>query len=176
MNQSYSQMNKKKLNIDEIKMSLYGRANRFILLRERTEKEIIDYLKKKISKYHLQYSEENEIISYLINHLKEDDLINDNRFIEWWVNQRSYFKPRGEFLLKRELEQKGISPESITFYFQDHQIPEEELVQKALASKNKTLMSYSKEEAFKKAMNFLLRRGFSYSLSKKAFEDSWQKR
>ncbi len=164
------------MELKEIEELLYNRAYNYIRLRERSEKEISNYLKKKIKKYSLNSTEENNIAISIIKRLQEAEVLNDSKFIDWWVNQRSYFKPRGTYLLKQELQAKGVKNDDIKDYFIENNIDEKELAFKALLAKSKIIKDLSHEEAFKKALSFLMRRGFHYELSKKTFEEWWQKR
>jgi regulatory protein len=141
--------------------ALLQKCYRFLSLRNRSEKEMRDYLDKKTQKI--------TIIDNIIDRLKEEGLIDDKKFIAWWVEQRSYFKPKGPFVLKQELLQKGINRDLIDQYFEENKIDELALAKQVLQKKQKTLTKFKKEEKFKKAIELLLRRGFSYDLAKKAF-------
>lgn len=164
------------LELHEIEEILFNRAAHYIRLRERSEKEMDAYLQKKIKIYYLSEKEINELVQKIISRLKELDLLNDKRFIEWWVGQRSYFKPRGSYLLRQELQQKGADRDEISFYFEDNKIDELLLAKEALAKKMRSLETLSLKESEKKALSFLMRRGFSFSIAKKAFEECKEKR
>jgi len=138
---------------------------RFLSLRNRSEKEIRDYLKKKTAKYKL--SEPKNIIDKVVTALKEEKLIDDKNFITWWVDQRSYFKPKGLFVLKQELLQKGINRDLIDQYFEENKIDELSLAKIALQKKVKVLKELKKEERYQKAISFLVRRGFSFETANK---------
>jgi regulatory protein len=163
------------LNLKEIEDILFNKAARYIALRERSEKEITVYLSKKIERYHLLSEENEELICKVIEKLKELELLSDKRFIDWWVTQRSYFKPRGSYLLHQELQQKGVNRDEINFYFEDNKLNELELAKKAIEKKLRTFSALSTQEQEKKCISFLMRRGFSFSIAKKAFEDLREK-
>src|SRR3990167_6032933 len=59
---------------------------RFATLRPRSKKEIKDYFKRK--KVHESLYEE------LFNRLNRLELIDDEEFAKWWVDQRQNFKPK----------------------------------------------------------------------------------
>ncbi|HLL60112.1 MAG TPA: regulatory protein RecX [Candidatus Nitrosocosmicus sp.] len=159
------------MDLKDIEESIYYRAQHYIRLRERTEKEISDYIKRKLEKYNFTPTTIDEILHKIIQKLIDDELIDDNRFVNWWVQQRNYFKPRGIFLLKQELQNKGVQKDTINHYFEDNPIKELDLAKEALHKKSKTLFGFSGKEQEKKALDYLLRRGFSYTIAKKAFED-----
>ncbi|MDH7475999.1 MAG: RecX family transcriptional regulator [Microgenomates group bacterium] len=140
-----------------------NRLQRFLKIRFRTEKEIRDYLKRKKAP--------EKAIEKIINQLKEEEIINDQQFIKWWVDQRNDFKPKGSFALKQELLLKGIDKELLDNFFAGRDENQEiELALKAIKKKQKTLGFNKKGEHNQKIINFLLRRGFSFEIAKKAFE------
>ncbi len=135
----------------------------FLKFRPRTEKEIEQYLFKKAKKRHFSVNE----IEKVIKKLKEENLINDKEFINWFVEQRKTNKPKSQYVLKRELIRLGIKEDLIDKYFLDHPINEEDLAYKALLSKWSSFKNLSSEKRFQKAINFLFRRGFNFEVSKK---------
>ena len=84
---------------------VYDKLLRFSTLRPRSEKELKGWLKK----YKVHLSLHND----LFNRLKHLDLLNDNKFAQWWVEQRMEFSPRGKRALIAELRQKGINRDLI---------------------------------------------------------------
>ena len=78
---------------------------KFATLRPRSKKEITDWLKRK--KVH------ESLHKGLFNRLKRLELVDDMKFAQWWVGQRSQFKPRGKRALEAELRKKGIKKEVI---------------------------------------------------------------
>lgn len=87
----------------------------------------------------------------VIPKLIELDLLDDQKFAEWWVDQRRTFRPRGNIALKTELIQKGIDREIIASVLltKDQEL---DLAQKLLAKKNLDKP---------RAQRLLLSRGFS---------------
>lgn len=168
--------NQSEQEIKEIEDVLFNRAGRYLALRERSEKEIQNYLQKKVERYYLPDEQQTQVVSAVVNRLKELDLLNDKRFIEWWVDQRSYFKPRGTYLLRQELQQKGANKDEVSFYFEDNQLDELTLAKNALLKKSKSLQLLQSVQLEKKALAFLMRRGFSFVIAKKAFEEWREKR
>ena len=83
--------------------------------------------------------------------LIELDLIDDQKFARWWVDQRVRLNPRGNIALKTELMQKGIDREIIdsVLLSKDQEI---DLAKKLLAKKNLDQP---------RAQRLLLSRGFS---------------
>lgn len=152
---------------------LLQKCYRFLSLRNRTEKEMRDYLQKKTQKNYVHvetgHCPVSTIINDVINRLKEEGLVDNKKFISWWVEQRSYFKPKGLFVLKKELLQKGINHDLIDQYFEENKIDELKLAKRALQKKAKVLKELKKEERYQKAISFLVRRGFSFETANKIF-------
>lgn len=147
----------------------FWRCQRLILARPRSEYEIVGYMDRKTR--NLDPVSRKRLKDLVVNELKSQNLINDREFIKWWVEGRNYFKPRGRALLKLELIKKGIDKNLI-----DSTLPElleDELVQaeKALFKKTKSLERLDRKTKFNKTINYLQRKGFSYTTSKKAFDN-----
>lgn len=153
----------------EIFNKLLQKCYHFLSLRNRTEKEIKDYLNKKIEK--LKLNNPNKFINLVIQQFKEEGLIDDKKFIKWWVEQRNDFKPKGLLALKQELILKGVSRELIDQYFSENKIDELGLAKLALQKKLNIFKKLKKEERYQKAINFLLRRGFSFETANQACQD-----
>ncbi|OGK19867.1 hypothetical protein A3C23_04150 [Candidatus Roizmanbacteria bacterium RIFCSPHIGHO2_02_FULL_37_13b] len=146
--------------------SLYARCIKLIYIRPRTEKEIKSYL--------LKLSCDQTLIDLIIDKLKKGDYLDDRKFISWWIGQREYFRPRGKLLLKSELIQKGVDREILEGFFNETNLDEVELALKALSVKKLHFDRIEVQKRFKVAVNYLLRRGFSYDIAKKAFEQYYQ--
>jgi regulatory protein len=93
-----------------------------------------------------------KLIDQALAKLTEQDLVNDEEFARWWVEQRKRFRPRGNQALKSELFKKGIDRQLI----QAALLTLEE--EKQLA--NKLIDKYGWREQMQ-IRNHLYRRGFS---------------
>lgn len=136
---------------------------KFLSFRPRSKKEILVFLKKK------QLGEETE--GMILKKLEDLELINDLDFAEWWIEQRRTFRPKGYHFLKLELKQKGINEKVINQVLTSiNKESEITLAKKVLDKKKRQLHGLPREEFKKKAFDFLLRRGFSYEITKEAIE------
>lgn len=142
------------------KVNLLDKVYRFLAVRPRSEKEIADYLKKKKAT--------PEATEKIFSLLKQQDLIDDSAFGEWWVEQRSTFRPKGKIALKAELKQKGIASEIIEKELE--KINELVLAKKALAKKIRIFEKLPPEKFRQKITTFLSYRGFSWSTIKKILD------
>jgi regulatory protein len=76
----------------------------YLSVRDRSEKEIRDYLSKKTTDLNLA----NEVVAYLNQH----SLINDDRFGHQWAAARIR-RAKGDIQIRRELLQKGLTKEQV---------------------------------------------------------------
>ena len=134
----------------------------YLKFRNRTEKEIYRYLKKKAKRFH--WTETTTMA--VIKTLKEQGPVDDKKFVQWFVNQRNLFKPKSGFVLKNELIKLGVTKELVDEYLSDHPQNEEGLAYKTLRPRWQRFTTLSSRERFQKAGQFLLRRGFSFDVVK----------
>ena len=142
---------------------LLNKAYFFLKFRPRSEKEIRDYLYKKVAKTHWSREDADKIIE----NLKEQELIDDGKFVEWFIRQRMTLKPKGERVLRRELLQKGIDEELIDKYFSQNVVDEEALARQILEVRWPRFKNLDSRKRFEKAVSFLGRRGFGFDVIKK---------
>jgi len=139
----------------------------FLKFRPRTKKEIIAYLQKKSRRFHF----DETTIDAVVKELENDKLINDEKFIEWFIEERSRTKQKSSFVLKSELLRLGVEKTLIDAYFNLHPQNEEELAVKALFSRWHRFQNLPRDEKFQKAVQFLMRRGFDFGVAKKAIDE-----
>lgn len=140
----------------------FGKILNFATLRPRSEKEVFDWLKRK--------KVTESIHERLFNRLNRLDLIDDEKFSRWWIEQRSAFKPRGKRALEAELRQKGIDKNIINSTLAESEI-DESLSAKKLLIKNQ--YKWKKDDPKKqkeKAFAFLARKGFGYDTIKNVIQ------
>ncbi len=107
---------------------------------------------------------DREIVDAVLQELKRNQFVDDQRFARGWVERRTAFRPRGRRLLAVELEQRGV-PEEIIRNVLDEFSPDEEsealvgLIHKKL----RELRACEPEVKKRRLLGFLARRGFSYS-------------
>lgn len=123
-----------------------------------------DYLHKKAQKFQLT----DTIIDSALEELKEMKFVNDIQFVDWYVNAKQQSKPRSGYLLKQELGRKGISRDIIDSFFQDFEMDEDKASTQALERKWRSYRNLEPEKRYQRAVQFLMRKGFSYDIAKKA--------
>ena len=149
---------------------MYGLFN----IRQRSEKEVRDYLKNLSFKRKVKDKEEisDIAIESLIEKLKQKRLLNDAQFAKAWVSARRRSKNKGKIALKSELYQKGINREIVDEILEESTPESErELAKSALEKKWKIWLPLPYLEKKKKAYEFLMRRGFEYEIIKVVVEN-----
>jgi len=125
----------------------------FISYRERSRKEIKDYLSNKgISQV---------IINKVLNDLENAGLVDDRKFALAWIKNRNKINPKGNFVLKMELTEKGIEENEIERLLGD--VDEKENARKVI---KKAVKKYGEKiSAKKKILEYIQRRGFSINIA-----------
>lgn len=138
-------------------------AMRFLSYRPRSQAEVQQHLQKK------GYSE--TAIHDVIERLTAVDLLNDESFARYWVEQRETFKPRGQFALMQELQQKGIHPQLINRVLSE--LDETAAAQQAADKKARQLAGQPEAIFKQKLSQYLQRRGFPYDIIRATVDDLW---
>ena len=133
---------------------------RFATLRPRSKKEVKDYFKRK--KVHESLYEE------LTNRLNRLELINDEEFAKWWIDQRQNFKPKPIRVLKLELRQKGIGKETIDKTLEETKVDEEKMAKELSEKKSYKWKNLPPREARQKMSQYLAGKGFGWEVIEKA--------
>lgn len=150
----------KEITDEERKKEAKDAALRFLSFRRRTERQVREKLKKK------EFDEKT--IEATIDKLKEFDLINDLEFATSWVRDRLAFKPRGKRLLKQELWKKGIRKDIIDQVTEDLCKDEDKAALELVERIKKRYRNLEPKVARRRMYSLLLRRGFSYEITRKA--------
>jgi regulatory protein len=129
-------------------------TNNYLSYRPRSVQEVRRHLSKK------EYSD--QVIDEVIEDLSQADLLDDRTFVNYWIEQREAFRPRGRFALRQELYQKGINTEIIDAALA--QVDEYDSAFRAGKKKAIQLAGTEEMEFRKKLGQFLKRRGFEYEI------------
>lgn len=142
------------------------RAIRFMSYRPRSEKEVVDNLRK--------HETPEMAIDAIIERLTGNGMINDRNFASLWIENRSEFRPRGSFALRSELRQKGIADQIIDEALAG--LDEDRLALAAGRKKAPKIKAGDEHEFKRKMYGFLSRRGFSYETISEVVKTIWQER
>lgn len=157
---------------------LMERMYRLFNIRQRSEKEVRDYLRELNYKRKVKGQEEISPTAseFLINKLKQKDLLNDFTFAKAWVRARRSSKKKGLIALKSELFQKGIDRQIIEQALGENGESEKDIAMQALGKKLKVWQDLPYLGFKKKAYEYLARKGFEYSIIKDVVENVIKKR
>lgn len=143
-------------------------------VRARSEKEVRDYLRNLSFKRKVKGGEglSEMMVELLIERLKQKRLIDDEVFARAWVEARQRSKQKGLIALKVELARKGIAREIAERVISDQSsaMSQEELAVQAIEKKLKSFEKYDKLTLKKKALEFLMRKGYEYEDARSAVE------
>jgi regulatory protein len=138
---------------------VYSKAVRFVGIRPRSRREVVDYLRRK--------GVDDEIAVGVLGRLERVGLLNDEAFAASWVSNRQLLRPRSRRRLEQELSSKGVSRDDIEVALGELE-PEQELESLALLIERKQRLPQYRDA--EKLMGYLARQGYSYELIKKALE------
>lgn len=139
------------------------KALRFLSYRPRSSAEITQYLAAK--------EIEPQIIEQVIAWLIQHNLLDDQAFARYWVDQRETFKPRSAWALRHELRQKGVDPKTIDEVVSE--IDEVTSAYQAASSRVGRWGNLPKEQFRVKVGRYLQGRGFGYEVIQQVTEQLW---
>ena len=138
-------------------------ARRFISYRPRSESELRKRLLKTFSP---------EVVSSSVAQMYRENLLDDSRFAQMWVDSRQQSRPKSKKAIKQELLSKGISEHTAEQAVSDIYDLENAFV--CVKKKIRSMTGLEKEQFYKKLEGHLQRRGFSFSVSKTAIRQGWE--
>lgn len=137
----------KKIIFENEKSKAMSRVTKYIGSSLKTQKQIMEYLRKK------EYSDDT--IEFVISKLVEYNYIDDQKYAQAYV--LTYGKKYGKLKLKSQLKVKGVSEEIIECVLEDNKVDSiESVASKYLKNK---VMSY---EVSQKLFRFLYSRGYEF--------------
>jgi len=140
---------------------------RYLTIRNRSEKEIRDYLQRK--------NADPDIIDAIVLKLYEQKFLDDEAFARGWVRSRAMFRPRGKRMLQMELQQKGIHKEIIEKVLseENEDVPDELTQARNLIGKRVAkLQGEPRQVIYQKVGAFLGRRGYGWDTIKRAIDQT----
>jgi len=138
-------------------------AAHYLSYRPRSESELRERL------YRRGFGDDS--VEAVIARLKEQGLVDDTAFAQFWKNNRESFSPRSQWLTRLELRRKGIAEEIIDQAIDA--IDDDDSAYRAALSKARSL-SLSDYQSFRRRLGgYLRRRGFSYEVINHTVELMW---
>lgn len=145
---------------DGVQKGLNAAIN-YLSIRMRSEKEVLDYLKRK--------EVELDAAAEILKRLRSMNYLDDEQFASAFVKTQIQTTDKGPYLIWRELKEKGINEEIGSKAME--QFTEEEQIEKAARLYEKQLKKYKRDSAFlqkKKAEEQVITKGYSSSILKQA--------
>src|ERR1700680_1486520 len=155
------------LRSEEAEQQAVDRALNFLSYRPRSREEVRRYLRRKETP--------PDIIEAALARLDRLDFVDDRAFVEFWVENRDKFNPRGSRMLKNELRMKGVERDIVDELVDKD--ADEELALRAGRKKAISLLRLPNMDypTFRNRLGaFLQRRGFGYEVVTHAVKALWQ--
>ncbi len=139
-------------------------AFRYLAYRPRSQAELKERLARR--------GFDGDTIEAAIARLKEQGLVDDMAFAQFWKENRQSFSPRSQWLVRHELRQKGVAAEVIDRVVAD--VNEEDSAYQAAIAKARSLPTSDYQGFRKRLGEYLKRRGFGYGVIKNTFKKVWE--
>ena len=152
------------LQDQETKEAALQKALQLLSYRPRSEAEIRQKMKTG--------GFDPEVITKVLDRLRETGMVRDESFAREWVENRSTFRPRSRKMLAYELRQKGVAEEAIEQAL-DTTSEDEDLAFQAARRYAHKLSAADWQEFHRRLTSFLARRGFSYETAKTVVRQVW---
>lgn len=159
---------------------LYQRTLEWVLTRPHSIKETRDYLKrrqfkrKQLNRQRAKEEKrplaefEDDVMQLVVERLIEKKYLNDQKFAEFYVENRYIRKGISQKRLRMELRNKGVEPEIVAVAMERVPRDEDEEILKVIAKKRKKYNDFQ-------LVGYLVRQGFNFQKAKDAVEASkWQ--
>lgn len=130
----------------------------FTMVRPRSTKEVKDYFRRK--------EVPESIHEEIFNRLEKLELVNDQKFAKWWVDQRLAFKQKSKKDITFELRQKGIDSNIIKNILDDSDIDEVKIAKELMAKKSYKWQKYDEKVRNQKITQYLAGKGFNWDIIK----------
>jgi regulatory protein len=134
--------------------SAYQRALHFLSVRTRSEAEISQHL--------LRHKTPGPVVQRTLDRLRQNQLADDRRFAQAWVENRNSFRPRSRRALTWELSRKGVPAQAIAYATSG--LEDADLAFQAGLKQARRLRRYPWADFRRRLYAYLSRRGFSGSV------------
>lgn len=154
------------LRSEEAEQQAVDRALNYLSFRPRSREEVRRYLQRKETPPY--------VIDAALERLDRLNFVDDRAFVEFWVENREKFNPRGSRALKNELRLKGVERDIV-----DELVDKDGDEELALRAARKKAASLARTPGMDYAMfrnrlgGFLQRRGFGYEVVTHTVKALW---
>ncbi len=142
----------------------FNAAALYLSYRPRSEPELRERL--------LRRGFGGDSVEAVITRLKEQGLVNDTAFAQFWKDNRESFSPRSQRLTRLELRRKGVADDIIDQVVDT--IDDEDSAYRATLKKARILPQSDYQSFRRRLGEYLRRRGFSYGVINHTVNRLWQ--
>jgi regulatory protein len=139
-------------------------AVHYLSYRPRSEFELRERLQRR--------GFDNESVDAVLAKLKEQGVVDDMAFAQFWRDNRQSFSPRSQWLTKLELRQKGVAADIIDQVVDA--VDNADSAYRAALSKARSLPQSDYPSFRRRLGEYLKRRGFGYGVINHTVERIWQ--
>ncbi|MBA7615515.1 Regulatory protein RecX [subsurface metagenome] len=147
----------------ELSQRCFDAALHYLGYRPRSESELRERLKRR--------GFDGDNVETVLVRLKEQGLVDDLAFAQFWKDNRQSFSPRSQWLVRHELKQKGVAEEVIDQVVAD--IDDEDSAYQAAMSKARSLSIADYQSFHRRLGEYLKRRGFGYGVINNTLKRVW---
>ena len=148
---------------------LVNAAIRFVSFRQRSKKELTDFLNKKLTRWKVSGA---GLRAKVIGRMEELGYADDVKFAQWWVMQRTDFKPKGNRYIQMELRGKGVPDAVIASVLASRgSVSLLAAARQAVAKKMPLWAKLPVLARKKKLYDYLGRRGFDFEIIRKLIDE-----
>ncbi|MFC1913046.1 regulatory protein RecX [Chloroflexota bacterium] len=142
----------------------FNAAARYLSYRPRSEFELRERLRRR--------GFTDDSITAVLDKLKEQGLMDDTKFAQFWKDNRETFSPRSQWLTRLELRRKGVAEDIIE---QTTDAIDDDNSAYLLALSKARNLPLSDRQVFRRRLgDYLKRRGFGYGVINDTAERVWQ--
>jgi regulatory protein len=141
-------------------------AFRYLDYRPRSEAELRERLKQR------GFNGDN--VEAVLVRLREQGVVDDLAFAQFWKDNRESFRPRSRALTALELRQKGVAKAVIDQVVAD--VDDEDSAYRAAQRRAHNLQNSDYQDFRQRLGDYLKRRGFGYRVITNTVERLWQER
>jgi len=141
-------------------------AAHYLGYRPRSEAEVRERLQRR--------GFDGDSVHAVIAKLKEQGLVDDMAFAQFWKDNRESFSPRSQWLTKLELRRKGVGDDIIDQVVDA--VDDADSAYRAAVSKARSLPQSDYQSFRRRLGEYLKRRGFGYGVINHTVERVWQER
>ena len=162
-NNEYTEEELLQLEIESQYGKVYARALEYVFVRPRSQRELRDYLRRKMLDKRDQHGNirrgiSPELADRVFDRLVDKGHLNDTKFATFWIENRNLRKGISERKLRAELMAKGVASQVIDEVMRSSERDEGADIQAVIKRK---INKYAED---RKLIEYLARQGFSYDV------------